>query len=46
MAGYTFDLTTNALTANYVANPTAGREHRFIAYRPISGPLGPQVMLR
>ncbi|PZO54182.1 MAG: hypothetical protein DCF15_12015 [Phormidesmis priestleyi] len=46
MAGYTFDLTTNTLIANYVDNPTAGREHCFVAYRPINTAPGPQVTLR
>ena len=31
--GYTFDLRTNALTADRVPNPRAGAEHRFVAYR-------------
>jgi hypothetical protein len=33
VVGYTFDLRTNALTAERVPNPRAGAEHRFIAYR-------------
>jgi hypothetical protein len=33
VVGYTFDLRTNALTAERVPNPRAGTEHRFVAYR-------------
>ncbi len=33
VVGYTFDLRTNALTAERVPNPRAGVEHRFMAYR-------------
>jgi len=33
VVGYTFDLRTNALTAERVPNPRAGAEHRFVAYR-------------
>ena len=32
--GYAFDLRTNELKPEYVDNPDAGKEHRFIAYRP------------
>jgi len=31
--GYTFDLQTNVLTAEKRPNPSAGKEHRFAAYR-------------
>lgn len=34
VTGYTFDLLTNTLTPQTVANPDAGREHRFCAWRP------------
>lgn len=33
LAGYRFNLRTNVLTPEHIANPHAGREHRFIAYR-------------
>jgi len=31
--GYTYDLRTNELTADLASNPSAGKEHRFGAYR-------------
>ena len=31
--GYTFDLRDNSLTAEHAPNPSAGREHTFLAYR-------------
>lgn len=33
VVGYNFDLRTNELTAERVPNPSAGVEHRFVAYR-------------
>jgi hypothetical protein len=33
VAGYSFDMRTNRLKATLVANPTAGRQHVFAAYR-------------
>jgi len=33
VVGYSFDLRTNELHAERVPNPTAGTEHRFVAYR-------------
>jgi len=36
VVGYEFDMQINKLTPRLAANPTAGREHTFIAYR-ISG---------
>ena len=33
VVGYTFDLRDNTLTAEHAPNPSAGREHRFLAYR-------------
>src|SRR5439155_9704510 len=33
IVGYAFDLRTNTLKPESVANPAAGREHKFIAYR-------------
>ena len=33
VVGYNFDLRTNELRAERVPNPTAGTQHRFIAYR-------------
>ena len=34
VVGYEFDLVTNVLTPQYAPNPSAGREHAFVAYRP------------
>lgn len=33
VVGYKFDLSTNELSAERVANPNAGAQHRFVAYR-------------
>ena len=33
VAGYSFDLRTNEISADRIPNPNAGREHRFVAYR-------------
>lgn len=33
VVGYTFDLRTNELRAERIPNPSAGTEHRFVAYR-------------
>jgi len=33
VVGYTFDLRTNELKAEKIANPRAGTEHHFVAYR-------------
>jgi len=33
VVAYTFDLRTNDLKAERIPNPTAGDEHRFVAYR-------------
>lgn len=33
VVGYTFDLRTNELHAERISNPSAGAEHRFVAYR-------------
>ncbi len=33
VVAYTFDLRTNDLKAERIPNPTAGNEHRFVAYR-------------
>lgn len=33
VVGYTFDLRTNELNSERAANPSAGSEHRFVAYR-------------
>lgn len=33
VVGYTFNLRTNELTAERIPNPSAGTEHRFVAYR-------------
>jgi hypothetical protein len=45
VVGYSFDLRSNALTPEYVANPAAGREHRFVAYR-VRDNAGPPVRMR
>lgn len=37
VVGYEFDLRTNEIAVSYVANPDADREHRFAAYRLLSG---------
>jgi len=47
MTGYGFDFGTNELTAAFRANPNAGREHHFRAWRVkrSEGP-GPDVKLK
>jgi hypothetical protein len=45
LTGYSFDLTTNELSATYTPNPFAGREHTFIAYR-VAGSAGPAVTMQ
>lgn len=45
MTGYTFDLTSNELTAQYASNPAAIGQHSFVAYRAVEAP-GPPVALR
>ena len=45
LVGYTADLRANTLTPRYVANPSSGREHRFVAYRAV-GLEGPTVVMR
>jgi hypothetical protein len=44
LVAYTFDLTDNQISSRFESNPTAGQEHRFIAYRP-SGLGGASVFL-
>lgn len=44
IAGYSFDLQTNALTVSLIPNPGAGTHHIFNAYR-IPGAGGPEVKL-
>jgi hypothetical protein len=44
VSGYHFDLLTNELTPTYIANPHAGEQHTFIAYR-VRGSPGPAVTL-
>ncbi|GHH04689.1 hypothetical protein [Comamonas sp. JC664] len=34
VVGYEFDLKTNQIQAKYAPNPSAGKAHEFIAYRP------------
>jgi hypothetical protein len=43
--GYSFDLRTNAIVPEKVANPGAGREHSFRAWRLAGSPADP-VSLR
>lgn len=38
VVGYAFDLATNVLTPNMAPNPSAGREHTFVAYRSAESP--------
>lgn len=45
VVGYTFDLTTNELKAERVANPSAGTEHGFVAYRLADQSLKPVSMI-
>ena len=45
LVGYNADLRENTLTPQFVDNPSAGREHRFIAYR-VAGSEGPTVMMK
>jgi hypothetical protein len=45
VVGYIFDLRDNSLTPECVANPAAGREHRFLAWR-LRGMAGEQVRMR
>ena len=43
--GYSFDLISHTLTPTYIANPKAGTEHPFKAYR-LSSSTGPAVTLK
>lgn len=43
--GYSFDLKTNVLTPRVAPNPSAGKEHRFVAYR-LKGHGGGAVSMR
>ena len=45
LVGYNADLRANTLTPQYVDNPSAGREHRFVAYRA-AGSEGPTVTMK
>jgi len=45
VVGYTFDLRSNSLTPECVANPAQGREHRFLAWR-LQGMAGERVRMR
>ncbi len=45
LVGYEADLEQNAVHPRYVDNPSAGREHKFVAYR-IAGTNGPNVTMR
>lgn len=44
MTGYSFDFSTNQLTATYRKNPTAGRRHHFRAWR-VARSEGPGAMV-
>lgn len=44
VVGYNFDLRTNVLNADRIPNPSAGTEHRFIAYRLTTQTDRPAVM--
>jgi hypothetical protein len=46
VVGYTFDLRTNELKAERVPNPSAGIEHRFVAYRLASQTNKPVFMMK
>ena len=45
LVSYSFDLTTNEIVPQYVANPTEGTSHKFIAHRHKDAP-GPPVSLK
>ena len=45
LVGYDADLRENTLSPRFIDNPSAGREHHFVAYRP-SGSLGPTVAMK
>lgn len=44
VVGYTFDLRTNEIKAERISNPSAGTEHKFVAYRLISQSSKPVTM--
>lgn len=44
VVGYSFDLQTNDLVPKTIANPRAGREHAFTAWRLNGSPLDPVTM--
>ncbi len=46
LVGYSFDLTTNQLIPQYVANPSAGNAHKFVAYQVKGYTGGSQVTLK
>jgi hypothetical protein len=45
IVGYSFDLQTNTLKPESVANPAAGKEHKFVAYR-LKGSAAGKVAMR
>ncbi len=45
LVGYEADLKNNTLSPKYIENPSAGREHHFIAYRVV-GSDGPRVAMK
>lgn len=46
VVGYTFDLRTNELKAEKIANPRAGTQHKFVAYRLKSQASKPVSMIK
>ena len=46
VVGYTFDLRTNELKAERIANPRAGTEHNFVAYRLMGQSMKPVSMMK
>lgn len=46
VVAYTFDLRDNTLTTEYAPNPSAGKEHRFFAYRLKGAPATGAVSLK
>ena len=45
VVGYEFDLRKNEIVAKTIPNPSAGREHRFVAYRIVSDSDKPVVLI-
>ena len=45
VVGYEFDLKTNEIAAKTIPNPSAGRKHRFVAYRIASDSDKPVMLI-